>query len=655
MKRIKGISLKLRVLLAALPMVVTGICSNGVYAAEGGAEDKFYEEYVYESSDFDPLDCAPLLQYEEDAEDSSTGNNGSNAPLAVPDSEYYFWSNFGKSKQTMIAEYEAVVKEILSGIKSYWTDEQKLFYLHDYIVLNAEYDYEQLNYQNKPISQSAYGNLVLHTSVCDGYARAFYDLANRAGVETYDVLGPTMNHAWNLVKLDGKFYYVDCTWDDAFHMENVVQHSNFLVSQDRLAIDHNGTDWQLIPYYNVGLSKSQIIYGKYNNKKYDNACWKNSTSKVQLYNGYSVYFDDNCLYKYYGNPNQSDPLAEVPGYNGVLVESGDDIIVTDNESIYVYDSDKNAFIDVYVAKEKYLDNGSKYYYKTNVTSSQNGYLYFDLRRYEYGKTYSGLSDDVVRSGRIDLSKKESYFAPVYDETYFLNTLGAKGITYQLSQNSFYIRKEVGPYYYSSTYGSPLEFFIKEGMMQGYKGSERFDLDAYKRNNPDLVNHYGDNNQEYYFHYLDNGKYEKRVAKPDSVGPEGTVLMHRMYNPNSGEHFYTGDILERTNLILAGWTYEGDAWFSPESNDKPVYRLYNPNAGDHHYTLDANERDSLVKVGWIYEKVAWYSASKETGKPVYRLYNPNAVTGSHHYTTKEEERDALITVGWRDEGIGWYAE
>ena len=129
-------------------------------------------------------------------------------------------------------------------------------------------------------------------------------------------------------------------------------------------------------------------------------------------------------------------------------------------------------------------------------------------------------------------------------------------------------------------------------------------------------------------------------------------MYRMYNPNSGEHFYTAAIAERDMLISVGWRYEGIGWFAPEKSNTPVYRLYNANAGDHHYTMNAAERDMLKRVGWKYEGIGWYSDDKRT-TPLYRQYNPNARTGTHNYTTNRAENDMLVRVGWKAEGIGWY--
>lgn len=137
----------------------------------------------------------------------------------------------------------------------------------------------------------------------------------------------------------------------------------------------------------------------------------------------------------------------------------------------------------------------------------------------------------------------------------------------------------------------------------------------------------------------------------SSAEAATNDMYRLYNPNSGEHFYTANSVERDKVKKAGWKYEGIGWNAPTGGD-PVYRLYNPNAGDHHYTLHASEKNHLVKVGWKYEGVGWYSDKNKT-VPLYRAYNKNAKAGSHNYTVNKNEQNHLIKVGWHNEGIAWY--
>ena len=147
---------------------------------------------------------------------------------------------------------------------------------------------------------------------------------------------------------------------------------------------------------------------------------------------------------------------------------------------------------------------------------------------------------------------------------------------------------------------------------------------------------------------DNPDQPTQPTQP-STPTVSSVPMYRLYNPNSGEHFYTAKSPERDNLVSVGWNYEGVGWTAPSTGD-PVYRLYNPNAGDHHYTTSVSERDSLVAVGWNYEGVGWYSGGS---RPLWRQYNPNATSGAHNYTTSKDENDHLVSLGWRYEGIGWY--
>lgn len=151
---------------------------------------------------------------------------------------------------------------------------------------------------------------------------------------------------------------------------------------------------------------------------------------------------------------------------------------------------------------------------------------------------------------------------------------------------------------------------------------------------------------------------KASATPDMLttgeplAPSDAVAMYRLYNPNSGEHFYTSSVGERNRVLKAGWSYEGIGWYAPVKSSVPVYRLYNPNAGDHFYTASAGEAASLKKNGWRDEGIGWYSETS-SGEPVYRQYNPNAVSGAHNYTTSQDENNILTAIGWRGEGVGWY--
>ena len=140
------------------------------------------------------------------------------------------------------------------------------------------------------------------------------------------------------------------------------------------------------------------------------------------------------------------------------------------------------------------------------------------------------------------------------------------------------------------------------------------------------------------------------VEPDEEIP--SVPMFRMYNPNSGEHFYTGSEEERNNLVKVGWKYEGVGFNAPVIGE-PVYRIYEPTSGEHLYTMDRSEVYDLLNDGWNYESVAWNSAEQDEIVQ-YRLRNPNSNCGRYHFTSSKEERDNLISLGWINEGIGWYS-
>lgn len=158
--------------------------------------------------------------------------------------------------------------------------------------------------------------------------------------------------------------------------------------------------------------------------------------------------------------------------------------------------------------------------------------------------------------------------------------------------------------------------------------------------------------------LTNAEKEALQDKIDEIDEiltryEG-IPMYRLYNLNSGEHFYTGNDVERAKLVEDGWKDEGIGWYAPTYGE-PVYRLYNPE-GDHHYTTDLNERDTLVSYGWKDEGVGWKTLVSHDGVnavPIYRQYNHNQKLCNHNYTVSVNEKNELIKRGWKDEEIGWY--
>lgn len=235
--------------------------------------------------------------------------------------------------------------------------------------------------------------------------------------------------------------------------------------------------------------------------------------------------------------------------------------------------------------------------------------------------------------------------------YFLQ---GSGLKYTFSDNQDAATKAEYPYVVNDltkTDGTPIEdnttykLIINDFLYGGGDGFEEF-------TNAKLISAI-DPDTETFIGYIEDLTAEGQTISASIEGRKtyGDVQLqavYRVYNPNSGEHFYTLNQGEKNGLVQAGWIDEGTGWQAPQQGSE-VYRLYNPNAGDHHYTKDAGERDYLVKQGWISEGVSFRSGGQ---KSVYRLYNKNAVAGAHHYTLSKAENDWLVTVGWQAEGIGF---
>lgn len=137
-----------------------------------------------------------------------------------------------------------LVKEIFNNhLENNQNDFEKVKAIHDYLVLNTRYDYQ--NYKADTIPYESYnivGTLLNQTAVCDGYAKTTQYLLNLLGVDVRYVTGTANSglHAWNKVKIDGEWFNLDVTWDDPVpDRVGEVSYRYFLVTDKYLKKDHH--------------------------------------------------------------------------------------------------------------------------------------------------------------------------------------------------------------------------------------------------------------------------------------------------------------------------------------------------------------------------------------------------------------------------------
>ncbi|MCR5790917.1 MAG: InlB B-repeat-containing protein, partial [Lachnospiraceae bacterium] len=198
------------------------------------------------------------------------------------------------------------------------TDLEKALYLHDWLVMHVNYDNDESNLHNR----TAYGAIVDNEAVCLGYSNAYKYLLSKVSITAKDVLTESLDHAWNLVTINNKNYYVDCTWEhktDPPLRTNKPTRWYFLLSRDSFhdgrswnetiegvgysvdTTEHNSEDWKYSTvgsenvYNTVQTSTDYDDYSTCNWREYDytfddsifNESYSQETTSIEM-NGYAV-------------------------------------------------------------------------------------------------------------------------------------------------------------------------------------------------------------------------------------------------------------------------------------------------------------------------------------------------------------------------------
>ena len=194
------------------------------------------------------------------------------------------------------------------------SDYSKALWLHDWLL-------EQLDYDNSLKWSSAESALTRSSGTCQAYERAYAKLLSAAGIENAETRDTYDGHTWNAMKLDGKWYQVDCTWDDS--SENYYNfnrtHLYFALSDELMAIAHQGHNKiytvggyatpsnSLEHNYFVQNGDAQQWVESYRNRIQENLNNKNTEFSIQADNSTyppSIYGIQNGIIAYVMNQNE---------------------------------------------------------------------------------------------------------------------------------------------------------------------------------------------------------------------------------------------------------------------------------------------------------------------------------------------------------------
>ncbi len=164
----------------------------------------------------------------------------SNNPNYITSISIEYSKNASQTAQTL-TKVEETIADIIAEAKKLPSDYDRIKLFHDWIINRTEY----VITGNKYISETD-GPILYGEALCEGYSRAFEYLCQSVGIECVCIAGTATSsvasgeHMWNMVKVDGKWYHIDVTWDDPLTTSGkpTLRYDYFLISDAQIKKDH---------------------------------------------------------------------------------------------------------------------------------------------------------------------------------------------------------------------------------------------------------------------------------------------------------------------------------------------------------------------------------------------------------------------------------
>lgn len=148
------------------------------------------------------------------------------------------------------AEIKKTALKVLKKV-SRTTAYEKELQLHDILIKNIIYDEEALQNREKFKWRCAtiLGGLIYKAAICEGVAKLMKVLLNALDIECIVAIGKSndisgsserkhVDHAWNIVKIDDKWYHTDVTFDMGISQKNFMRRDYFNMTDEQISRDH---------------------------------------------------------------------------------------------------------------------------------------------------------------------------------------------------------------------------------------------------------------------------------------------------------------------------------------------------------------------------------------------------------------------------------
>lgn len=146
-------------------------------------------------------------------------------------------------KKNQIVEHQkamdARVKKLARQAEKMNEKDRELF-IHDFICQNVRYDKLKKAYSHEIIGPLGQG-----VGVCEGIAKSVKILCDVLGIWCIIALcdnnpekGIKYRHMWNVVRLEGKYYHLDVTFDNSLSKDGVIRYDYFNLSDEQIYKDH---------------------------------------------------------------------------------------------------------------------------------------------------------------------------------------------------------------------------------------------------------------------------------------------------------------------------------------------------------------------------------------------------------------------------------